>query len=367
MGEWLKENNAPTKLINKYLKLRFKNNIDITARDLITDNYFNDLIKFIQKMYGEDVEFLNSKESWVKQRNKTFGTCAWEDDADKECLHHNKPTKRYWALCKKEDGFVQIWSKGRCYSGWNGNQWEDLDDNYTHNDIVRWDEVRRSMTEQVSDSEVLQHIKKSLSRMMKRKDNIVLKEGVGKSAVHKWNDWAWVTEMSLYVKATNSKNRLEGDIENGWKYTKVRSRMSHGHEIADFIWTPEEQIIDYSVKMNKEYYYNVDSDSLSYFKFECKDDALKFINCLAKAHADCNGYLSSRKHVGLETIPSKEFSIKTYSQNISLKGIIDPDDYLTPQAVMKMWRRASPDVLAEHRDKFESVPNYNIIKEVVEE
>ena len=207
---------------------------------------------------------------------------------------------------------------------------------------------------------MLKFVRASLSRMMKSKDNIVLKEGIGKSAVHKWNDWAWVTEMTAYVKLTNSKNRKEGDTENGWTYTKVRSRKSHGHEIADFVWKPTEDINDYYVKfkVTDAYYYNYDKTDLQLFCFSSKTDAENFASTIGKAHLDNNGHYSKRIHKGHEKIPKGRFLIKTVLRDMTMKGEVDPDEYMSPQEVIQMFRNASPSVLEEHFDKFEDLPNY---------
>tara|TARA_R110002020_G_scaffold181654_1_gene376775 strand:- start:153 stop:1679 length:1527 start_codon:yes stop_codon:yes gene_type:complete len=368
MGLWLKEKDAPDNLVEKYSKIRLDGMHTINGGHLLSDEYFTELMDFIVKCYKEEGHTIStvSNLDWVKQRQKTLGKCKWADDDEKNCLHHDKPSKRYWALYKNGDGFEKIWSKGRCYQGWNNNQFTDFDD-IKHDNIVKWDEVRRGMNKKVSNSEVLKHVKASLSRMMKRKDNIVLKEGVGRTATHKWNDWAWVSEMTAYVKLTNSKNRKEGDTENGWTYTKVRSRKSHGHEIADFVWKPIESIYDYYVDYStSDSYYYSSTNPLKCLMFASKTDAEKFAQSIGKAHLDAGGYFDKRIHKGLEKIPNMTVSIKKKHRDVTMKGNIDPDDYLNPEEVINMWRNASNTVLSEHRDKFELVPDYGIKTEKVE-
>ena len=79
-----------------------------------------------------------------------------------------------------------------------------------------------------------------LRRMLGRNLNCVTKEGLRNTATFQWKNWSWLTEMQAWVAQTSKKNRKEGDVVRGWKYTKYNSRMSFGHEIAKFKWIPEE-------------------------------------------------------------------------------------------------------------------------------
>ena len=370
MRQWLDEVEASDELKDKYSEIRLSDKVSINGRNLLEDDYFAELLDLIKNNF-ESFDYV-SVDNWVKNTHATKGVCKWADDDDKQCAHHDAPKERYWALYKNDDGdFETIWDKDRCEVGWNNNQWFDFvdTDKVNRDNIVSWDEVRRSMSHKVPRDEVLKFVRASLSRMMKRKDNIVLKEGIGKSAVHKWNDWAWVTEMTAYVKLTNSKNRKEGDTENGWTYTKVRSRKSHGHEIADFVWKPTEDIHDYYVKfkVTDAYYYNYDKTDLQLFCFSSKTDAENFASTIGKAHLDNNGHYSKRIHKGHEKIPKGRFLIKTVLRDMTMKGEVDPDEYMSPQEVIQMFRNASPSVLEEHYDKFEDLPNYGYESVEVEE
>ena len=79
---------------------------------------------------------------------------------------------------------MTAFTKGSTYGGWNGDQWRHVTNRSipAGKNVVRWSEVQRSMSAAVPDDEVIQHIKKSLLRMLKRNDNIVAKEGRGKTA-----------------------------------------------------------------------------------------------------------------------------------------------------------------------------------------
>jgi hypothetical protein len=295
------------------------------------------------------------------------GECAWANDSEKACLHHDTPKSTMWALVRHadNDGFVTAYTRKACHSGWNNHQWSDRDIKPTS--TVSWDEVRRSMAAAVPEHEVIGHIKDSLSRMLKRNDNIVSKEGIGKNAKHKWSDWGWLAEMASYVKNTNSKKRKEGDIVNGWVYTKTRSRQSYGHEIADFVWTPQQEVKDYIVA-RKEYDDWNARGVLTNMRFASKAQAEAFATAIAAAHLENGGFFAYRTHEDFEKREDEvnvQWSIRSIDQTSSLVmlGTVDPEEYFSPEDIMMLMRNAAPSVIAEHRDKFERLPSYNI-KEV---
>jgi len=293
------------------------------------------------------------------------GECAWKDEANKTCLHHDTPKSTMWALVRNEDGdgFVTAYSRAACSGGWNNNQWSGVDINPTS--TVSWDEVRRSMAAAVPQHVVIDYIKKSLLRMLKRNDNIVSKEGIGRSAKHKWSDWSWLAEMASYVKNTNSKKRKEGDIVNGWVYTKTRSRQSYGHEIADFVWNPQEEQKDYIVGRKEQGDWN-QRGILTNMRFASKAQAQAFAEAIAAAHLEGGGHLACRKHEDFEKSEDTDqcsWSIRSINLNLVMKGTVDPEDYFSPEDIMMLMRNAAPSVIDEHRENFERLPNY-IIKEV---
>lgn len=290
------------------------------------------------------------------------GECAWKDEDNKPCLHHDTPKSTMWALVRNEDGdgFVTAYSRAACSGGWNNNQWSGVDINPTS--TVSWDEVRRSMAAAVPQHVVIDYIKKSLLRMLKRNDNIVSKEGIGRSAKHKWSDWGWLAEMASYVKNTNSKKRKEGDIVNGWVYTKTRSRQSYGHEIADFVWHPQEEQKDYIVGRKENGDWN-QRGILTNMRFASKAQAQAFAEAIAAAHLEGGGHFAYRKHEDFEKSEDTDlcsWSIRSISLNLVMKGVVDPEDYFSPEDIMMLMRNAAPSVIDEHREKFEQLPNYSI-------
>ena len=290
------------------------------------------------------------------------GECAWKDDDEKTCLHHDTPKSKMWALVRNEDGdgFVTAYSRAACSGGWNNDQWRDV--NIVPANTVSWDEVRRSMAAAVPEHVVIGYIKKSLLRMLKRNDNIVSKEGKGKTAKHKWSDWSWLAEMASHVKNTNSKKRKEGDIVNGWVYTKVRSRKSYGHEIADFVWHPQEEQKDYIVGRKEQGDWN-QRGILTNMRFTSKAQAQAFAEAIAAAHLEGGGHFAHRKHEDFEKSEDDSvcsWSIRSINLNLVMKGVVDPEDYFSPEDIMMLMRNAAPSVIDEHRENFERLPNYNI-------
>jgi hypothetical protein len=310
---------------------------------------------------------------WVAQPNDNVsrsvshyrGECAWKNDSEKTCLHHDTPKSTMWALVRQGDGFMTAYSRTACSRGWNNDQWRNRTIEPT--DSVSWDEVRRSMAAAVPEEEVIGHIKESLLRMLKRNDNIVSKDGRGKNAGHKWSDWSWLAEMASYVKNTNSKKRKEGDIVNGWVYTKVRSRQSYGHEIADFVWKPQEEVKDYIVARKEQDDWNA-RGVLTNMRFATKAQAQAFATAIAAAHLENGGFFAHRIHEDFEKREDEnnvQWSIRSIDQtgNLVMLGTTDPEDYFSPEDIMMLMRNAAPSVIDEHRPKFERLPSYTM-KEV---
>jgi len=166
--------------------------------------------------------------------------------------------------------------------------------------------------------------------------------------------------MSAYVKNTNSKKRKENEVANGWVYTKVNSRTSYGHEIADFHWYPKETPVEYLIA-RKELNSYYESTILSNLRFRSAEDAKGFILGIMAAHADNNGFFKSREHIGMEKKEKgTEWKVKKTKVVPVMYGHVHPEDYMTPQEVVNMWRMGAPAVLAEHMDKFVDVPDYTV-------
>lgn len=361
----------------KYTGIRMNKNMELPASMLVTDEWFSELLALLVDAFNRgDDEFdtpkvlkplkISTATNMIRSRSKTYGECKWKG-SDKVCLHHDRPTSRMWSMIRKDgkdagmSGYHTAWNRSPCGSGDNYNQWNFSMAKITPKNVVAWDTMRRGMAQAIPENTVIEHIRESLTRMLKRNDNIVSKTGRGKNSTHRWSDWGWLAEMSAYVKNTSSKNRKAGDVENGWVYTKVRARKSYGHEIADFVWRPKEQIKDYVVgRQEPTDYYT--SGIMQNMRFPTKEACKKFMETIAEAHIDAGGHYANRTHDGLEKNEAGKWSIRSIEINMTMHGRIDPDDYLSPQEVVTMWRHAAPAVLAEHKSNFEKSPQY-IVKQ----
>lgn len=316
----------------------------------------------IREVYGTEWS-VNPDINIYTHLQETKGECAWKNES-KNCRHHDSPMTTMWAMVRKKDNegqFLTAWSRRPARGGWNSNMWRNKDHLIVGSNVVSWDEVRRSMAEAVPEHVVIDHIKSSLLRMLKREDNIVSKQGKGRTALHRWSDWGWLAEMAAYVKNTNSKKRKEGDEVNGWVYTKVRSRTSYGHEIADFVWHPKNELKDYLVGRKEKGDYSA-SAVLTNMRFPSKAQAEAFAASISAAHLENGGFLAHRKHIGFEKEEHSavSWSIRSITHNIVMHGVVDPEEYLSPEDLHMLARNAAPLVLSEHKEKFEKWFNYNV-------
>ena len=370
LGDWLadfdeEEDTRIATLKELYVPLRLSQNLTGTGGMVIlTDEYFAPLLAFLKEQFPDAITLSNSV--IFKSVGNTRGECAWSSVGQPSCRHHDSPMERIWSMRRNGDGegFRTAWTRGPCQQGDNYQQWSVHQDDMIASEVVRWSEMSRSMAEKIPEVEVIGHIRDSLTRMLKRNDNIVSKEGRGKNSLHSWSDWGWLAEMAAHIKNTSSKNRKEGDTENGWSYTKTRSRRSFGHEIADFVWQPITSIKDYVVGRQEPSDWGSQS-IMNTLRFSSKQAVIDFMALISQAHLDGGGHYSNRIHDGLEKEEGGEWSVRGISIPLVMLGHIDPDDYLTPIQVVTMWRQAAPAVLAEHRSNFEVYPNFSIKQEAI--
>jgi len=337
--------------------------INYRTVDLLTTDFFTPVVELIKEL-NPDWTGNYKNDSFVRKVEYTRGVCKWGGDPEKKCSHHDSPMETDWWLVREDDGFMTAFTKGSTYGGWNGDQWRHVTNRSipAGKNVVRWSEVQRSMSAAVPDDEVIQHIKKSLLRMLKRNDNIVAKEGRGKTAKHSWSDWSWLAEMTAHVKQTNSKKRKENEIANGWVYTKVNSRRSYGHEIAEFVWHPQNEIKDFMIGRREKDDWSVHT-IMRNLRFSTKAQAEAFAEAIMAAHAENGGHFAHRQHSGFEKSEvSTKWSIRsiTVSDTLVMKGSVDPEDYMTPEEFMTLYRNAAPVVINEHRDNFTRLPNWTI-------
>jgi len=357
------------------LRLKQGSDVNINSSVFLTEKCFTPLrewlisyIKYMANVKHPELELTNvymtySSASIIKTSSNTKGVCKWADDPEKECAHHDNVRVYMWGMVRSGDGFKTLYRREQCYKGWNGNQVQDIRiQDIPHSKIVSWEEVRRSMADAIPESEVIGHIRESLARMLKRNDNIVSKSGRGKNSLHRWSDWSWLAEMTAYVKNTSSKNRKAGDIVKGWKYTKINSRHSYGHEIAEFVWKPVDELKDYIVGRKEPNTSSWQSASgiMTNYRFATKQQVIEFMEKLHQLHEDVGGFYAYREHDGIEKNERGEWSVRSMPVTLAMYGRVDPEDYLSPQEVLVLFRNASEAVLEEHLPNFYTKPNYGI-------
>lgn len=336
---------------------------EIILNDLVNDKMFKPLMAVIRHIciekYDEDMYIteVDMYKNIVKVTQHTKGQCLWED-SDVKCSHHDTPRITEWALIRSEKEFVKVWEKEQQYAGFNRDMFRFTE--VSPKSVVLWSEVRRESANAVSDDDVIKHIRDSLTRMLKRNDNIVSKTGRGHTSQHLWNDWGWLSDMTAYIKNTSSKNRKAGDVENGWTYTKINSRKSYGYEIAEFVWMPSDEIKDYIVgrKEHNANSWNSPQGIMNNLRFKTKDEVKSFIEKIVELHTEIGGHYASRTHDGVDKIEHGEWSVRSIDLDIQLHGRIDPIDYLSPQEAIMLFRNASPLVIAEHEDNYRRTPNF---------
>ena len=362
MVTWLQKKGAPVE-VKALATIRVKNHTAPTVEQFLASEHFAPLREFLKaKLAVESLSIYGPPSKRIPDLHveHTLGECGFEQG--KPCAHHSATElKNTWAMLRDSDGnFKTVWQRERTNKYWNRDMFGNGFHSLQAKNIVLWDEVKRGMANVIEEKVVLKYIKESLRRMLNRNDNIVTKEGKGKGSTHKWSDWGWLAEMSAYVKNTNSKKRKEGEVANGWVYTKVNSRHSYGHEIADFQWFPKEAPVEYMVA-RKEVGDWSDRTILTNLRFRSAEDAKAFIVSIMAAHADNNGFFQSRKHFGMEKKESDtEWKVKKTTVRLIMLGVVDPEDYMSPQEVVNMWRMGAPAVLAEHEDKFVRTPDYKV-------
>ena len=341
----------------------------LTTEHFMTWEYFRPLREFIFNKFGAFL--IENDNDITKSRSSTRGECKWADDPDKRCKHHDEPMTHNWGMVRTADGFDTIWHRERTYAGWNHDQFSDyaFDTPEKVSGTILWSEVSRSLSHAIDEKEVVRFISKSLQRMLKRSDNIVAKHGEGRDATFSWSDWSWLADLTSQIKNTNSKKRKEHEIANGWIYTKVNSRTSFGHEIADFVWRPADEILEYGVKVKgwnswRNSWSSTEVAPMTGLLFASPEQAKAFIVAIRSAHLENGGFLSARSHTGLQkdlldhNENGMSFSIVKYDMQdkYELAGVYHPEEYMHPAQLHMMYRNAAPAVIAPHDEKLTTSP-----------
>ena len=285
--------------------------------------------------------------------SKTRGVCGWTlDGSNRYCTYHDADEDTdydWWMVSKKgkSNEFVKVWNGARCSDGWNSNMFNSNGEWYHNRQIIRWSEVRRAIANSIDEDEVKRQIKKALNRMTKRNKNIVLLtdgemgDGAPEYRTFRWSDWSWLAVIQAAVAQTSKKNRKEGDVVNGWKYTKISSKRSYGHEIAEFQWQADGDIETYIIKVYpKEGGYYTSTNPLPY-RFKTAEEAVKFTKMLSMIATKAGGIALDRewdktagKDAPIGTDRLKVQPVK-HGEDMKMEMTKDPEDLPSPTDILQ--------------------------------
>lgn len=296
--------------------------------------------------------------SWYILANRirtssTRGVCGWSlDGSGRYCTYHDadERTERGWWMVSKKgktNEFVKVWNGKRCSGGWNYNMFSGNGEWYHGRQVIRWSEVRRAIANSIDEAEVKRQIKKALIRMTNRNNNIVsltngeMGDGAPEDRTYRWKDWSWLAVIQAAVAQTSKKNRKEGDVVNGWKYTKISSKRSYGHEIAEFQWQADGDIETYVIKVYpKEGGYYTSKNPLPY-RFKTAEEAVKFTKMLSMIATKAGGIALDREW---DKTAGKDAPIGTdrlkvtpvdHGEDMKMEMSKDPEDLPSPTDILQ--------------------------------
>lgn len=309
MGDFLKSNRAPDEIVAlASWRMDSSANVgDLRLVDVMMSERMRPLKEWIEGHFGckswkfarTQMRYDGTPEvTWemlgqfVDVRN-TRGVCGFSlDGSERYCTYHDADEyvddfydTDWWMVTKKNktNDFVKVWNGARCSEGWNSNMFTDDGEWFHGRQVIRWTDVRRGIANSIDEAEVKRQIKKALNRMSKRNNNIVMLtngemgDGAPEDRTYRWKDWSWLAVIQKAVAQTSKKNRKEGDVVRGWRYTKISSKTSYGHEIAEFEWQADGEVCTYTVMVKPHggsSYYS--SKNALPFRFATIEDAVKF-------------------------------------------------------------------------------------------
>ena len=377
MKSWLEERRAPEDVIALSV-LRMESNAFgwLVIKDIMLHDRMKPLKDFIESSTGCNRWRFTSNEkmnydgeisaSHLGLRNSirtepTRGECAWKDQEDRYCTWHDadrKAPEDWWLVSKDHEHEYEplasiydamiIWGKQRHSQGYNENMFKMDGYRYHGRQLTRWSDVRRKFSNSIADVVVRAEIKKALNRMSKRNDNILkvvggyMGDGKPDERMYRWDRWDWLATIQAAVAQTSKKLRKEGDVVNGWKYTKTSSKTSYGHEIATFEWQADGDVCSYTltVKPRDEGSYYSSKNPLP-FRFKTMEDALKFKKMLPMIAVKAGAVGTVRvwdKETGKDmpidcgkiTVTSNE-----HGRQMKMKMDNDPEDLPSPTEIMQ--------------------------------
>ena len=367
MKDFLEANRAPED-IQALASWRSTDYSDIRLIDVMMHERMRPLKEWIENHFGsKQWQFFhnpsmdyhgNASISWLYLSERvrvddTRGVCGWElDGSQRYCTYHDADEyteSDWWMVSKKNKSneFVKVWNGARCGHGWNSNMFNGNGEWYHGRQVIRWSEVRRAIANSIDETEVMRQIKKALIRMTNRADNIVslvsgeMGDGAPEYRTYRWSDWSWLAVIQAAVAQTSKKNRKEGDVVNGWKYTKISSRRSYGHEIAEFQWEADGDVDTYIIKVkpNSSSYYS--SSNPLPFRFKTAEEAVKFIKMLPMIAQKAGAIASRRvwdKDAGKDAaIECDNVTVEyvKHGEKMKMEMTKDPEDLPSPTEIVQ--------------------------------
>ena len=367
LHQWLVRKDAPEELyeLSRFRLAETLDNTSEVAFSILMKPEYQALRLYIERALGCTTwlltDFGTGQSVEAFNHTHTHGECAWKEDGEKQCAHHDRPTAKMWVLIKGKygSGYDQLWSREKGEAsvqvGWNSDQVRSTlgfsgGDQLSVDRVVMWDKVSRSLGQSIEQKKVIKAINEALRRMSGRNMNVVTKEGLRNTATYNWKEWGWLTEMQAWVAQTSKKNRKEGDLVNGWVYTKYDVRMSYGHEIAKFKWVPENSQKTYYVNVEGSGYY---SRASMPFRFAEKVKAMQykqFLNMMeVKSGAPNYNSREWDADAGAEKVDgSSAFAVRSDTHIMEMNALQDPEYLPNPETILQALMFGTPQDYDEH-------------------
>ena len=93
-------------------------------------------------------------------------------------------------------------------------------------------------------------------------------------------------------------------------------------------------------------------------RFTSKVQAEAFAESIMAAHLENGGHFAHRIHEGFDKSETESsWSVRSidHTNQLVMKGTVHPEDYMSPEDFMLMYRNAAPVVIAEHREMMDGL------------
>jgi hypothetical protein len=187
----------------------------------------------------------------------------------------------------------------------------------------------------------------------------------GRGRMFQWTAWGWLQQIRTHILASNAKQRKLGDVVNGWKYTKGRTRMSYGMEINDHDWKPVEQLQWWSVRVIVPYMDDWTETRL-YFKkvdlphmFFDEASAQSYKAMLESSWVVPTDGISRHKTVDADynvSFAVPKYKVVVHNENISVDGTAVIEEYATPLEMFIQMQNGNEEAYDDIKSKLRHAP-----------